>query len=171
MLRSCPDLSWNTRADIYFCIAQSAYAEKLYPYAYDHLKKAEDAIKQEAAANNKTMSAPRPIHAEDTNLSLMCITTNLGLVYQAMHDYTNARATFNEALTKENGSDDDKGKLYYCIGAIEFEDGSYQQANDYYLQALDLVRDAALKEEINQKLCTVKTILGSRIACAEKEKE
>ncbi|CAF3617958.1 unnamed protein product, partial [Rotaria sp. Silwood1] len=161
MLQSSSDLACKTRADIHFHIAQSAYAQRLYTFAKEHLQKAEDTIK-EAATINKSTVAPTPVYAENLNLSLMCISTNLGLVYHAMKDYKNARYMFMQALEKEDGSDDDKDTIIGMIARpkrIKFR----ESLTIFALQSMDfsllLVTDDNVTT-VHDTATQVNTIIG-----------
>ena len=161
MIQSCSDLSSRDLGVIHFHIAKSACTHGLFPVARDHLKKAEEYLKNQTTENDERSIDLQVIYAEDADLSPMSITNNMGLVYQAMDEFTNAQRLFNEALT-EDGSTNDTAHVYYCIGVLKFCDGMYQEAHDNYSQALLLVADAKLREEINQRLSTVNQRLAPR---------
>lgn len=157
MLKSCPDFKHNTRADIHFHIAESAYAEQRFDIANEHLQKARDAYREQAVTES---SDPRPICAEYKNLSMVSILTNMGLANQKLRDKVAARSSFNEALRVEDGSDNDKAQVYYCMGVLESECGNYEEAHDYYNKGHALVQNGSLKKQIERQLKFVKDLLN-----------
>ncbi|CAF3492763.1 unnamed protein product [Rotaria sp. Silwood1] len=160
MLNITSELSERkTCADIHFHIAISAFEDGSYTQALDNLKKAELLIEELVQSGNGESVELRPILAEDVHLSPMCIMMNKGLVYRKKRDYKNAKHSFSEALKKQ-GSKNDKARVHYNLGVLQFELRIYDEARNNYLKALELAENQALTSDINQRLETLNQILS-----------
>lgn len=112
-------------ASAYGFLSDLALNEKKVELAEEYLTKSLNAIK-----SITNISARAQIHS------------NFGAFYAAKKDFDKAKSNFNESLALRKKSNHRKGILesYYNLGSVEYVVGNYFEAENYYLQGLQLAK-------------------------------
>lgn len=154
MLESASTLPSKEQIDFHCQYAKSAYMNRSYKDALDHLNQADNLFNEVKKSSETTSTSSSDVSNKNDEHSSMSIITSKGLVYQKMKKPSMARTEFRKAQEKE-GSPKQKANLYYCGGVFETECGHYPEALNSYHQAKTFSEEAGdqkLKMESQQRI-------------------
>ena len=157
MEESVSTLPSKEQIDFHCQYAKSAYMNRSYKDALEHLDQADDLFNKSKNSSGTTSIFFSDSSAENDEHTPMSVNINRGLVYQKMKKPNMARTKFLEAQEKE-GSPKQKANLYYCSGLLETACGRYNEALENYRQAAQFAQaagDQKIKTESQQRIETI----------------